>query len=294
MMITEERTNEEILDDLKDEMNNAPLLTWISPPSRDVFDIKAKECRLEQPIEEFKSWYLYFYERYRPNNITYHSFKEDVRSSCGSFVYTSPIYMIYFTNFIEKRDYIINDEEKIFKFFGPRKEIDEIVFIFRTRTCDRVVIDYTSLLSYNPFPVKMYIPYGFKTGLCDRCKLPMFLLKSGLCHTCAADNHKRKVDRGYVYLIEDGDFIKIGKSKNFPDKRCKDLATKHHSEFKLIAYFISDECSKDEKRLHDKFHKFRERGEWFKIHKNTVLRESGIKFTTVLGQQIVIVKPSND
>lgn len=65
----------------------------------------------------------------------------------------------------------------------------------------------------------------------------------------------------YTYLIYDGTYHKIGKSKN-PEKRVKQLQTANPSAA-LLGYGEGDE----EKYLHNKYEDFRYSREWFTLTK---------------------------
>jgi hypothetical protein len=68
-----------------------------------------------------------------------------------------------------------------------------------------------------------------------------------------------------LYLISDGEKLKIGVSKN-PQKRLTQLQTGHPKKLKIIK--IYDVPNYHEKRLHRQLWMFRERhnGEWFTVN----------------------------
>ena len=64
-----------------------------------------------------------------------------------------------------------------------------------------------------------------------------------------------------IYLIQSGDFVKIGKADD-PLSRLRDLETSHHSQLVLVGCI--DAGASEEKRLHRLYAKRRARGEWFR------------------------------
>lgn len=74
------------------------------------------------------------------------------------------------------------------------------------------------------------------------------------------NNYKpNNINRPYTYLVTDGQYYKIGSSLN-PFRRVKELQTANPSA-KLLGYTKKYE----EKRLHDKYKKWRVKGEWFNL-----------------------------
>jgi hypothetical protein len=79
---------------------------------------------------------------------------------------------------------------------------------------------------------------------------------------------------GYVYILYnlDSGLVKIGKTKQ-PHKRFNTLSNQNGSD---LRYFITESIyieSLVEKVMHAKFHKFRQKGEWFKIDFDIVVNE---------------------
>lgn len=66
----------------------------------------------------------------------------------------------------------------------------------------------------------------------------------------------------YVYLISDGQHIKIGKSQD-PHQRVKTLQTGNAKPLRLLSW--SPGGTKEEALLHSEFASFRVRGEWFDL-----------------------------
>lgn len=66
-----------------------------------------------------------------------------------------------------------------------------------------------------------------------------------------------------VYIIQSGDFVKIGSTSGPIKKRLKALSTAHHSELVLLGA-IEDAPGNLELILHERFASLRVRGEWFR------------------------------
>lgn len=75
----------------------------------------------------------------------------------------------------------------------------------------------------------------------------------------------------YIYAIWDGSAIKIGSTCNHPVLRCRMLQVGNLKQLRLVAYTIKYAESK----VHSMLHKFRIRGEWFKVCSETVQEISG-------------------
>ncbi len=69
-------------------------------------------------------------------------------------------------------------------------------------------------------------------------------------------------DRGYVYFIECGDFIKIGFTIYANDRRVRSLQGGTPHELRLIGKAYAAKSL--EARLHKTFAHLRHRGEWFR------------------------------
>ena len=66
----------------------------------------------------------------------------------------------------------------------------------------------------------------------------------------------------YVYFISDGEFVKIGVSKNY-QMRLVSLQTANPRKLKLLGVLEGD--SYEERNLHNQFDQFRVGGEWFEL-----------------------------
>ena len=68
-----------------------------------------------------------------------------------------------------------------------------------------------------------------------------------------------------IYFISDGNgFIKIGRSTNV-NQRIKQMQTGNAHKLILLSQFKTQNDKEMEQRIHDKYAKFRYRGEWFSI-----------------------------
>ena len=81
---------------------------------------------------------------------------------------------------------------------------------------------------------------------------------------------------GYVYLLcEWGEDLryKIGRSKNNPRQRVKELSTGNSNEITLVNYYQSENYGKVEKWLHHQYKNKRTDGgeEWFHLSEQDVL-----------------------
>ena len=74
---------------------------------------------------------------------------------------------------------------------------------------------------------------------------------------------------GYIYLILDGEFFKIGVAKNVI-KRKKGLQTGNPYDLTILKTHKSKNPFKVEKMLHMYYHKNRVNGEWFDLSLNEV------------------------
>jgi hypothetical protein len=76
------------------------------------------------------------------------------------------------------------------------------------------------------------------------------------------DRGQLPIENGYIYFLEAGPYIKIGKSIN-PDQRLKQISPKMPFDCEFKEIFPSMFMSLAEKLLHQKFKKYRVNGEWF-------------------------------
>ena len=75
---------------------------------------------------------------------------------------------------------------------------------------------------------------------------------------------------GYLYILQSGEYLKIGISKNHPRQRVKQLQTGSAQEIKLLKFYRRMDYKQLEKYLHQKFRRRRIRGEWFNVELETV------------------------
>lgn len=70
-------------------------------------------------------------------------------------------------------------------------------------------------------------------------------------------------DVGFIYLISDGEALKIGLTRTAPAARLTQLQTAHSRPLSLVAAFKSEQVKTAESYLHEKFRAHRIRREWF-------------------------------
>jgi hypothetical protein len=69
---------------------------------------------------------------------------------------------------------------------------------------------------------------------------------------------------GFVYVIKDGEFYKIGIAVD-PKARITLLQTGNPRKLTLLHYWQSDNPRKEEAKIHKRLRRFRVSGEWFKL-----------------------------
>lgn len=79
--------------------------------------------------------------------------------------------------------------------------------------------------------------------------------------TSLTQRRSRRVRKGWVYFIQAGDKIKIGFSTR-PLNRLRDLQTSNPGALEIIGTMQGTKAY--EHRLHERFKRFRVRGEWFR------------------------------
>lgn len=75
---------------------------------------------------------------------------------------------------------------------------------------------------------------------------------------------KKKENRGHIYLVRSESLYKIGRTKNVT-KRFRSYSTENPYDTELVAHIEVEDCHSHERRLHEKYKKYRERGEWFRF-----------------------------
>jgi hypothetical protein len=83
---------------------------------------------------------------------------------------------------------------------------------------------------------------------------------SSVCLALAKSTKVRKKSN-HIYLLEDINYVKIGKSNN-PKKRCLEVKVGNPS-VKLVTSYESEDADTEETDLHEKFKEFSVGGEWF-------------------------------
>lgn len=83
---------------------------------------------------------------------------------------------------------------------------------------------------------------------------------------------------GNIYLMQDGDTFKIGRTSRAPEERYKDFKT-GNPDIKLIHHFPARDMYTAEKGLHNKYKSKRIAGtEWFKLSGRDVRQIKAIKY----------------
>ena len=76
--------------------------------------------------------------------------------------------------------------------------------------------------------------------------------------------------KGYVYLLTDGEFFKIGVTKGSIEKRIKKLQTGNPDNIAIVNYHHTEYPFKMESALHSKYANKRINNEWFNLSLNDV------------------------
>lgn len=71
--------------------------------------------------------------------------------------------------------------------------------------------------------------------------------------------------KGYVYLLTDGNFFKIGVTRGSIDKRIKKLQTGNPDDIVIVQYHQTEYPFKMEKLLHTRHNHQRVNNEWFDL-----------------------------
>lgn len=70
---------------------------------------------------------------------------------------------------------------------------------------------------------------------------------------------------GYIYFVQLGNHVKIGKTKDI-ERRLSELQTAHHEPLRLVAYEYATQPGKIEALIHREYAKHRAKnGEWFRL-----------------------------
>lgn len=91
------------------------------------------------------------------------------------------------------------------------------------------------------------------------------LLLHDLEHTLISIQKSNKAQRGFIYLISDGEFTKIGFTDKKTSIRLGSLQTGNARELKLVGEYATKNRFAEEKRLHNIFKSQHIRGEWFSL-----------------------------
>lgn len=87
------------------------------------------------------------------------------------------------------------------------------------------------------------------------------------CNRCSGKSNGKKglykkSEGKHLYVIQSGQYIKIGSSNN-PLRRIKDIMSDNPHDVEVIEIVLDKGCL--EETLHRKFNKYLHRGEWFKM-----------------------------
>ena len=99
----------------------------------------------------------------------------------------------------------------------------------------------------------------------------MFIDKDDcVCRFCNPElyserNEEQQKRYGYIYFCTDDQYIKIGSSNKYPDKRIFSLSTRYHKKFTLLGYIYTEDFVKKEREIHRLLASQRIQGEWFDV-----------------------------
>ena len=133
-----------------------------------------------------------------------------------------------------------------------------------------------------------------RVQVCPECGNLSFIRDLGLraCFVCRPFLERpttfAKETEGYVYVASDGNMVKIGRSKAFPNSRIRTLYRGYYSPFKLLAYAHVDAHESWELHLHGVFEKKRVKHEWFNVEPVEIYDT----MRTLLGDRFVVVAES--
>jgi len=135
--------------------------------------------------------------------------------------------------------------------------------------------------------------------VCPACSKYTFICESkAVCEFCDPEAYRAKKDadekivktHGYIYFCTDEQYIKIGSSNKYPDKRILSLSTRYHKKFTLLGYIYTDNFVKKEHEIHNRLSSCRVAGEWFNIpisDLENMLSEHSYNYTMVNGANAV-------
>lgn len=91
-------------------------------------------------------------------------------------------------------------------------------------------------------------------------------LNHALIHSAKAKTSRelKETGKGFVYLIECHNFIKVGIAIDIKTRICG-LQVGCPYELKLLVAFASNRMEHDERRLHQLWKRYEVRGEWFQV-----------------------------
>lgn len=92
-----------------------------------------------------------------------------------------------------------------------------------------------------------------------------------------AQNIKNK--KGFIYLVTDGEFTKIGGTSYNPSKRLLELQTGNARKLNLIGYYPCNYVNITEKTIHKDYKDSNELNEWFRLNTDDVVKILEDKFS---------------
>ncbi len=261
-------------------MDDERIITWVKPDHDDRFILNIFGYSQNLYTSDFNLHFINIFHQFLPEFVKVSSFHELYEEIYHGVKVGKkfPVHRI-----ILGRNKKKEDETKEIVLPGySREKICVFEFISRPqrRNNSELLVDYTQ--TFDSFFKKLFElrKYDFdlcyhqgkqlfyqkiNLSMCCICKFNMFVDDNNLCSKCAVEHKKNIKDGGYVYIISDGDYYKIGKTNSFPSRRLKEISSCQPRDYKLVAFYFTSEISEVEKRLHNKFCKFKVKGEWFKF-----------------------------
>ncbi len=84
------------------------------------------------------------------------------------------------------------------------------------------------------------------------------------------NDYDTKLMKGYVYLLTDGEYYKIGVTRGDIEKRIKKLQTGNPYDIVVVDYYCTKHPFKIEQMLHARHSHQRMKNEWFELPDNSV------------------------
>lgn len=149
----------------------------------------------------------------------------------------------------------MNKQLKLFNYNLDSSKVDKLNGINKL-----IYIHISNMITNQNYTLKEAISY---TVNFYSCKMQRYRIKQNILNVF---NDEKKDIEVYVYLIFDGNYYKIGKSKD-PEKRLKSIKTGNANAV-LICY--ANERIINEKQLHTIYFNYRVNGEWFDLNQKQI------------------------